>query len=80
MRGIDMQPGFEEQWWPFMYFATFVLIGALFLMNAIVGAVCDTFNMLFRQASLGLEARGREMGTEAGGAVGRSSRTLLRGP
>ena len=51
--GIDMQPKFNQKPGLVFFYAGYMIIGGLFIMNLFVGVVIDNFNKIKEQAELG---------------------------
>ena len=51
--GIDMQPKFNQKPGLVFFYAGYMIIGGLFIMNLLVGVVIDNFNKIKEQAELG---------------------------
>jgi ABC-type maltose transport system permease subunit len=51
--GIDMQPKFNQKPGLVFFFAGYMIIGGLFIMNLFVGVVIDNFNKIKEQAEVG---------------------------
>jgi hypothetical protein len=51
--GIDMQPKFNQKPGLVFFFAGYMIIGGLFIMNLFVGVVIDNFNKIKEKEELG---------------------------
>ena len=51
VRGVDLQPAYEENLWAYLYFVVFIVCGAFFTLNLFIGVIIDNFNMLKKKVS-----------------------------
>jgi len=53
-RGVDMQPGYMENFATQLYFVVFIILGAFFILNLFIGVIIDNFNRLKQQYEDGI--------------------------
>ena len=56
VRGVDLQPAYEENLWAYLYFVVFIVCGAFFTLNLFIGVIIDNFNMLKKKVSQDVNA------------------------